>query len=370
VSFSPPGFRAVPHVDALPVLRPFIAPEEIQRRHGFPSLLRLGANESAFGPPPGALLAMREAAARSSWYGDPESVELRERLATMFACDPAEVVVGAGIDDLMGLAVRAYAGAGGVAVATAGTYPTFAYHAAGYGARLVTVPYRDDFRVDAPALARAARDQGAGLVYLSNPDNPGGGVLSRAAVETLVDALPPGSVLLLDEAYGDFADPADLWPNRIDPRVVRMRTFSKAFGLAGARIGYAVASRDVIDTFNKIRLQYGVNGIAQAGALAALGEREFIAQVVRETARGREDYARIGERLGFAVHESAANFVLFDARTRERAERLLAALEARAVFVRKPGAAPLDRCIRVTVGTPEERAAFAVALAQAAEALA
>ena len=189
------------------------------------------------------------------------------------------------------------------------------------------------------------------------------------SLEALIDALPPGAVLLLDEAYAEFMDDDRLSAERIDPRVIRLRTFSKVFGLAGARIGYAIGTRAACDTFGKIRLQYGVSRNAQAGALAALSASAFVDDVVRRTAAGRMEYAALGERLGLPVHPSATNFVLFDAGTRARAEALLAELERRAVFVRKPGAAPLDRCIRVTVGTPPERAAFAAALEQALAAI-
>ncbi len=176
-------------------------------------------------------------------------------------------------------------------------------------------------------------------------------------------------MLLLDEAYADFVDARELLPAAIDPRVVRTRTFSKAYGMAGARIGYALAARGVVETFGKIRLQYGVNRTAQIGALAALAETEFVAGVVAEVARGRVEYAALAERAGFATLPSRANFVLIDAGTRERAERLLQLLLERAVFVRKPGAPPLDRCIRVTVGRPAERLRFAEAFAEATRAL-
>jgi histidinol-phosphate aminotransferase len=139
--------------------------------------------------------------------------------------------------------------------------------------------------------------------------------------------------------------------------------------MAGARIGYALASRSIIETFGKIRLQYGVNRTAQIGALAALAEPEFVAGVVAEVARGRDEYAALARRVGLDVLPSRANFVLIDAGSRERAERLLQLLLERAVFVRKPAAPPLDRCIRVTVGTAAERARFAEIFAEATAAL-
>jgi histidinol-phosphate aminotransferase len=360
---------AAPVAAALPPNRPFVAPEELARRVGRTSLLRLGANESAFGPPPRALAAMRAELERTSWYGDPESTELREALADRHGCAPQNVTVGSGIDDLLGLAVRAYLAPGETTVATHGSYPTYVYHVLGYGARLESVPYAAGGALDLDALAARARETGARQIYLANPDNPSGAFAGRDEVGALLEALPPGVLLVLDEAYGDFVAREDLLGDEIDPRVVRLRTFSKAYGLAGARIGYALAAPEIIATFGKIRLQYGVNRTAQIGALAALAESAFVADVVAEVARGRAEYRALAQRLGLATLPSHTNFVCFDLGSRARAEAMVEALLVRGVFVRKPGAAPLDGHIRVTVGTQPERQTFAETFAEALFAL-
>jgi histidinol-phosphate aminotransferase len=244
-------------------------------------------------------------------------------------------------------------------VTSLGGYPTFNYHVLGYGGRLERVPYRDDHN-DLEGLAAAAHSTGAKLVYLANPDNPSGSWHSAEAVGALVDALPAGCLLLLDEAYAEFA-PDGTVPGFApdDPHVVRCRTFSKAHGMAGARIGYAQAAPEIIATFDKIRHHYGVNLVAQSGALASLADEGHVRSVVEEVARGREAYASLARELGLAPLPSATNFVTIDVGGVERARALVAALAARGVFIRMPGAAPLDRCIRVTVGTAEQRAAFA-----------
>jgi histidinol-phosphate aminotransferase len=346
-------------VAAVPAARPFVGPEELARRVGRSELIRLGANESAFGPPPAALAAMRTEIVHPSWYGDPESAELRAALAARHAVHADEIIVGSGIDDLLGLVVRAYLGDGEVAAVTHGTYPTFAYHVTGFGSRIAAVPYRDDYGVDLPALAALARRERARLVYLANPDNPSGSFARADEVEAFLAALPAQSLVVLDEAYADFVPERALPAPNGDPRVVRMRTFSKAYGLAGARIGYALAPRETIATLGKIRNQYGVNRTAQIGALAALGQREFIAGVVAEVARGREEYAALGARLGVRTIPSTTNFVCFDLGSRGRAEAMVEALLENGIFIRKPGAPPLDGFIRVTVGAQAERAAFA-----------
>lgn len=346
-------------VAGLPATIPFVAPEALVRQSGRPLALRLGANESTFGPSPRARAAMREAVEHIAYYADPENYELRAALAALHGVGLAHVVVASGIDDLLGLVVRGFLDSDDVAITSRGAYPTFNYHVAGFGGRLELVPYRDD-RNDLESLADAARRSGARLVYLANPDNPSGTWHTAADVLAFVERLPPGCLLLLDEAYAEFA-PDDAVPpiDVSDPRVLRLRMFSKAYGMAGARVGYALGEPGVIAGFEKIRLHFGVNLVAQSGALAALADREYLRDVVAAVAEGRRDYVELARELGLAAIPSAANFVAIDTGSNARARAFLAALADRDVFVRLPGAPPLDRCIRVTVGTAEERAAFA-----------
>src|SRR6202011_4171320 len=171
-------------------------------------------------------------------YGDPESAALRAELARVHGVSPGNIVVCSGIDDLIGLAVRAFIEPGTLAVTSLGGYPTFEYHVLGFGGELRRVAYRDDSN-DLDGLAEAARSSGARVVYLANPDNPSGTWHRSDAIEAFVGRLAPETLLLLDEAYIEFA-PAGSAPaiDVSDARVLRMRTFSKAHGLAGARIGY------------------------------------------------------------------------------------------------------------------------------------
>jgi histidinol-phosphate aminotransferase len=293
------------------------------------------------------------------WYGDPESHDLRAALAERLAVGMEHVVVGSGIDDLLGLIVRTFLEPGANAVTSLGGYPTFAYHVAGYGGRLERVPYRDD-RNDLDGLAGAARRSDASLVFLANPDNPSGTWHDADAVAGFARGLPAGCLLILDEAYVDFA-PSETSPaiEPDDPNVIRVRTFSKAHGMAGARIGYAVTASETIGAFDRIRLHFGVNRVAQAGALASLEDEVFVTSVVQEVARGRADYEALGAELGIPTLPSATNFVAMDLGGEDRSAQVVEALLAEDVFVRRPGAPPLDRCIRVSVGTPDERALFA-----------
>lgn len=353
-----------PILAGLPPLVPFVGPEALERRRGGPFRARLGANESAFGISPAARRAAAAALERMSWYADPENHELRAALAAAHGVAPDNIAVAAGIDDLLGLAVRAFA-AERAAVMTAGSYPTFAFHAAGYGARLIEVPYLQD-HVDLDRLLDAAAAGGATLLYAANPDNPAGTWRTAADVERLIARLPPGMVLLLDEAYAEFAPPAAIPAAGVPaPNVLRLRTFSKAHGMAGGRVGYAVCAAPVWRAFENIRHHYGMNRIAQEAALASLGDTGFIAGVAAAVQAGRGDYARIAARHGLTALPSGANFVNFDAGSPARAEALLRALIRRGVFVRKAKAPPLDRTVRVTVGRPEERAVLAEVLGPA-----
>ena len=357
---TPPRLpRPTDLVSAAPAMTPFVAPEELARRVGRSELLRLGANESAFGPSPRAIAAMRDAVTLTSWYGDPESLELRAALARRHRCTADEIVVASGIDDLMGLIVRAYCAPGEACVATRGTYPTLFYHLHAYGARAEFAEPDAEGALDPQAIVDAVGRSGAKLVYIANPDNPSGTFADRATLAQLRESLPDDVLLFLDEAYADFVPVDDLPPDVIDPRTIRTRTFSKAFGMAGARIGYALAAAEVIAIFQKLRLHFGVNRTGQIGALAALDDDAFLRGVVSEVERGRDDYYALAARLGLPTVRSFTNFVCVGIGTRVQAEAMVGALLEAGVFVRKPWAPPLDRYVRVTVGTVAERALLA-----------
>ena len=347
-------------VESLPAAVPFVGPETLERRRGKPFDARLGANESAFGMSPKAVQALTEAATRGSWYGDAESWPVREKLAEIHGVAPDQILVGAGIDAILGNTVRMMAGPGTPVVTSLGAYPTFNYHVSGFGAVLNPVPFRNDHE-DPEALLDKVGETKAPLVYFSNPDNPMGTWHTADVVQSLIDRIPDGTVLVLDEAYIEFA-PDGTAPvlDPENPKVLRMRTFSKAHGMAGLRIAYTIGHRDLITGLNKVRNHFEVNVLAQAAALASLNDPDFLASVVAEVARGRDEYAEIVARLGYTAIPSATNFVSIDlGRDGDYARAALQALDAAGIFVRMPGVAPMDRCIRVTVGNAEERRLFA-----------
>jgi histidinol-phosphate aminotransferase len=347
-------------VDSLPASTPFIAPEAIERQRGRPFVARIGANESLFGPSPRAIEAMRAALTQIALYGDPENADLREAIAVREGVQPERVIIGSGIDDLLGVLVRILMNPGDAAVSSHGCYPTVAYHMNGYGARLETIPYRD-YRNDLAGLAETAQRVNASLVYLANPDNPTGSYHAGADITAMLAQLNPRCALLLDEAYIEFAPAVarQALPHD-DPRLIRLRTFSKAYGMAGARIGYAITPPEVTQMYNKVRLHFGVNRVAQAGALAALADQRYMTSVARKVAAGRVEYAALATEVGLAALDSATNFVAFETGSTERARLIVRELADRDIFVRSPGVG-LTSLVRVTIGDTGSRQVFATA---------
>jgi len=360
------GPRYTDLVAGLPASVPFVGPEAQERGRGAAFAARLGANESRFGPSPAAVAAMA-AAAQDAWmYGDPEVFEFRQALAAQHGVSLAHVLVGEGIDGILGNLVRLLIAPGDAVVTSDGAYPTFNFHVAGFGGVLHKVPYRGDHE-DPAALIAKATQVGAKLVYIANPDNPMGSWHDGATMAGMIAAVPEGCLLVLDEAYVDLAPEGTaplIAPD--DPRVIRLRTFSKGHGLAGLRVGYAIAAPGLIAAFDKVRNHFGMGRVAQAGALAALRDAAWLDRVRAEVAAARDRIGDIARANGLVPLPSATNFVTVDCGgDGALARAVLAGLVARGIFVRMPFVAPHDRCIRISCGTPADLDAVALALPQA-----
>jgi histidinol-phosphate aminotransferase len=276
------------------------------------------------------------------------------------------VMPGEGVDAILGMAVRLYAAPGSTVVTSLGGYPTFNYHIAGYGARMHTVPYIGD-REDIDGLARAARETSAAMVYLANPDNPMGSWWDAASVERFIAAVPETTMIVLDEAYGEFAPEGTLPALDMNrPNLLRMRTFSKAYGLAGARVGYVFGEARSISAFNRIRNHFGISNVAQAAGIAALADHEFLRQSIAAVHQSLDDTAAIVRQHGLEPLPTATNFVAVDCgRDGPYAQTILDGLARRGVFVRKPVVTGLNRCIRISAGTENDRRLLDAALSEA-----
>lgn len=348
---------------SLPASVPFVGPETQERQRGKAFAARLGANESVFGPSPHATSAMQKAAAEVWMYGDPESYDLKHALAEEHDIAPENVLVGEGIDGILGYTVRLFIEAGDRVVTSAGAYPTLNYHVAGFGGELVTVPFTGDHE-DPKALVAKAAEIGAKIVYLANPDNPMGTWHYEDTIAAMIKNLPKGCLLILDEAYIEFAPQHTAPPLDMDnPQILRMRTFSKAYGMAGARVGYALGQEDLIQSFDKIRNHFGMSRISQEGALVALKDKSYLAETIASVAHARETLYKIARDNGLTPVPSATNFVTIDCgKDGDFARKVLASLLKQNIFVRMPFVAPQDRCIRISTAPDDVLALFAEAL--------
>lgn len=362
--------RYTPLVASLPSTVPFVGPETQERARGLKFAARLGANENTFGPSPLAIKAMQAAVPDVWMYGDPENHDLKNALAEHHGIAPENIVVGAGIDGLLGSLARMLVGQGTPVVTSLGSYPTFNFHVAGYGGEMHAVPYSGDFE-DPLAVMEKANEVDASLIYFANPDNPMGSCHSADVMQNMIGNVPGGAVLCLDEAYVEFAPEGTAPPLDVtNPNVIRMRTFSKAYGMAGARIGYAIGEVGLINAFNKVRNHFGMNRASQAGALAALQDQTYLAATVSAVAGARQRIGSIARVHGLTPLPSATNFVTIDCgRDGDYARSLVAALIERNVFIRMPFVAPHDRCIRVSAGRPQDLNLFEAALPAALEAI-
>jgi histidinol-phosphate aminotransferase len=358
----PSWFAFPPHLVGLDRFEPGKPISEVQRELGLTNVVKLASNENPLGPSPKAVEAGRAAVAGVNRYPDPQATELRAALASRLGVPVGHVLAGNGSVEIIDLIARAFLGPGDNAVISEHAFVRFRQIVAAHnhGARLV--PMRE-WTHDLAAMAEAI-DARTRLVFVANPNNPTGTWNRRAEVAALVASLPPGCLLVLDEAYFEYADDPD-YPNGIDlvrrgAPVIVTRTFSKVHGLGGLRAGYAVAAPAVLEALLVIREAFGTNSVAQAAAAAALGDAEHVRRSVE---MNRSEKARVVEALatrGFRVLPSLTNFVTFDtgAEGRDVWKRLL----ARGVIVRPLDPYDMKSWLRVSVGTPPENAAFLAAL--------
>ena len=347
---------------------PFVGPESQERQGNFLFEARLGANENMFGPSPKALSALKKYSSDQWMYGDPTSFELRSALAEKYKISTDNIVVGEGIDGLLGYLVRLFISVGDHVVTSDGAYPTFNYHVSGFGGNLHKVPYLSDSE-DIVSLIKKAHLVDAKLIYFANPDNPMGTFLRGDKIVKALENLPEGCLLILDEAYSEFA-PASSLPNLeiTDTRVVRLRTFSKAYGMAGARVGYAMAEASLIKSFEKIRNHFGINRSAQKAALEALSDNQWLLEMVEKVEEGRQRIYKIAASNNLKSIASSTNFVAIDCdRDGSFAKKVLKELISLGIFVRMPFVSPQDRCIRVSVGKKRDLDRFEKALPTALE---
>jgi histidinol-phosphate aminotransferase len=339
---------------------------EVKRELGLRDVIKLASNENPLGPSPLAVAAAHEALADVNRYPDPQATELRQALAGHLRVRFEQILVGNGSVEIIDLVARALLGPGDNAVISRHAFVRFRQIVAAHnrGARLV--PTRD-LTHDLEAMARAV-DARTRLVFVANPNNPTGTWNRTGELRALVEALPPGCLLVLDEAYHEYARAAGAdadYPDGIElvregAPVLVTRTFSKVYGLGGLRAGYAVAAPEVLEAVLVIREAFGTNSVAQRAAAAALGD---VAHVRRSLELNQAERPRLAAALqarGFRVLPSLANFVTFD--TGGSGRELFQQLLARGVIVRPLDPYEMGSFLRVSVGTAAENDAFLGAL--------
>ena len=356
-------------VKNLSSLVPFVGPEAQERNLKKVFDARIGANESVFGPSSKAISAMNDEIKNTWKYADPENYDLKLVLAKKHQVNFNNIVVGEGIDGLLGYLVRMFVEKDDDIVTTDGAYPTFNYHVEGFGGKLHKVPFKND-KEDLDKLLLKVKQTSAKLLYVSNPNNPMGTINTKTSIENLISNLPKETLLCLDEAYADFL-PSENIPDILEntPNVIRMRTFSKAYGMAGARIGYAIGSKELIKSFEKIRNHFGMSRISQVGALASLNDDQFIEDIIMKVKLSLESIGEIAIKNGCKVIPTSANFIAIDCcRDNLFAKKVLDNLILQGVFVRMPYSSPQNRCIRVSAGLDSDiklfEKAFPVALSR------
>lgn len=330
---------------------------------GYDKPIKLSANENALGCSEAARAAFVATQSELHRYPDPRANALREAIAAKHGLDPARIVFGDGTDEIFSLACQAYLSPGDVMVQPQYAFAAWAIAAKAAGAAVVSAPERD-YTVDVDAML-AAVDARTKLMFVADPANPTGTQVAEGEIARLHAALPSNVLLVLDQAYAEFGRDGDAFTRFADaPNVIITRTFSKLYGLANLRVGWGYAPPAVAETLNRIRLPFNTSAPAQAAALAALADEEFVQRSVAHAVRGRAALTKLVRELGLEPIPAAANFVTVrvprDAPL--SAAELDAGLAARGLLVRALDNYGMPDCLRITVGLDEEMQALERAL--------
>jgi len=336
--------------------------EELARELGITNAVKLASNENPLGPSPRALEAARQALGAVHRYPDGAAYALRDRIAQFHGVARNEVLQGAGSNELLDLVVRAFCTPEHHIVFGEPAFVVYRIAALSGGVPFTAVPLKDHAH-DLPAMAAAVTPK-TRVMFVANPNNPTGAHVGRAAVEELLRTVPPEVIIVMDEAYFEYADAPD-YPNSLALRHLRerllvMRTFSKAYGLAALRIGYAIGPANLIDYMNRVRAPFNVTSVGQAAGVAALDDAEHVGRSRATNGAERTRLTQALQAMGLSVAPSQANFILVDVKVPARVvyDRLL----ERGVIVRPFANIPTS--LRVTCGLPHEDDRFLAALAQ------
>jgi histidinol-phosphate aminotransferase len=363
--------RLSEEVRSLPRYNSGLSAEYVRERYGVQEVAKLASNENPYGAAQATRAAIAKAAEDCNWYPDPSGDSLRAALAARLDIPPARIALGNGSEDLIAIAAHTFLSPGDRFVTICPSFGLHVLHAQSIGARLMAVPVLADYRPDVDGLI-AALKSGPRMLIFSNPANPTGLSITAEEMRRLLEAMTAETILTFDEAYYEYAAADPSYPDflsmlkQLASPWLMLRTFSKAYGLAGLRVGYGIASdARLVDLMDRIRSPFNVNRLAQAAALTALDEMEFVRECVSQTIAGRDQLRAALAALGYYTPPSCANFLFLDAG--EDASTLAARLLSRGVIVkpwREPG---FEQYMRVSIGSPRANDQFLAALKEAAE---
>jgi len=351
-------------IEAVPLVPPYIESlrpyeagrtiESVRRQYGLDRVAKLASNENPLGPSPKAIEAMKRTFDTLHLYPD-GGLELRQVLAGQFDLKVDNVIAGSGSEGIMSSIIRAFLCDEDEVLTTDSAFIGFQVLARSRGIRYRTVPYRD-WHYDLPALA-AAINENTKIIYLANPNNPTGTIFTKAQFDEFYKHVPERVLIILDEAYFEYAKDNPRYPDSMHYRydnVITLRTFSKIYGLAGARIGYGFAHEELIRNLLKVKLPFEPSSPAQAAGIAALQDKEFLHRSLELNARGLRYLSEELRDLGITVVPSEANFVMTVLPSEADAAALFEQLLAQGVVVRPLKAFGLPNCIRISTGTDED----------------
>jgi len=371
VNFNPAAI-ARPGVLRIHPYQPGRPVEEIERDYGVTNALKLASNENPLGPSPKSLLALA-GSADFSRYPDGNGFRLKESIARRHGVDPAQITLGNGSNDVLELAARAFAGPGDQVLYSQYSFAVYALAALAAGAEGVEVPAQNHAQDLDETLGRIT--PAARLVFIANPNNPTCTWHTADALRGFLDRAPQHALIVVDEAYAEYMNGAAGYPDCAAaawlaryPNLVVTRTFSKIFGLAGLRVGYALSSAAIADLLNRIRQPFNVSTPAQAAACAALGDGDFVARSCTVNAAGTAALCAGLAELGITPLPPAGNFVTFA--TEFTADRLFEAMLHQGVIIRSLASYKMPRHVRITVGGTDDTARCLIALRAALSALA
>ena len=351
-----------PYIEALEPYQPGKSAAELRRELGLTNIVKLASNENPLGPSPRGLAAMNGEFPSLHLYPN-GGLELRQVLAEKFSLRPENVIAGSGSEGIMSSIIRAFLCDDDEVLTSEGTFVGFYVLARSRGVPMVTVPLKD-YRFDLPAIAERITDR-TKIIYLANPNNPTGTIVTTREFDTFMASVPDHVLIILDEAYFEYAMENPLYPDSMHYRydnVITLRTFSKIYGLAGVRIGYGFAHDRLITNLLKVKLPFEPSSLAQAAGIAALQDSEFLHRSLMVNAAGKRTLGPGLRSLGLTVVPTEANFYLVPCSNEAQAVSLYHGLLRNGVIVRPLRSFGLPHCLRITVGTEEQNAALLNAL--------